>query len=79
VFDVTRDSLLQLFWFRWMYGHVMAWRAWAHLLVEPVRRRIKVWLRVLAPRRARRSLQLLRRFRRRMQADQPIMVKPDTA
>jgi hypothetical protein len=79
VFDVTRDSLLQLFWFRWMYGQVMAWRDWAHLLVEPVKRRIKVWLRVFAPHHARRSLKLLRRFRRSMHARQSTMLKPDAA
>ena len=79
VFDVTRDSLLQLFWFRWIYGHVMAWRDWARLLVEPVKRRVKVWLRVFAPHHARRSLRLLLRFRRYTHARQSPMVKPDTA
>jgi len=68
VFELTRPKLLQLPWFRWLYEHVMVGIAWAHGLVDPIKRRIKVWVRVLSPRRAGRMLRLLRRIRRRMHA-----------
>jgi hypothetical protein len=47
VFDVTRPKLLQIAWFRALYDRVMAWRVWAHDLVEPIRQRSRVWLRFL--------------------------------
>ena len=45
-----------------------AWLAWAHALVDPVKRRIKLWFRMFSPRRAGRTLKLLLRIRRRMRA-----------
>jgi hypothetical protein len=68
VFEVTRPKLLQMAWFRWLYGHVMAWLDWAHRLVDPIKLRIKSWLRLFGPRRANRTLRLLWRIRRRMRA-----------
>jgi hypothetical protein len=68
VFDVTREKLLLLAWFRWIYVNVMACRAWAHRLVDPIKRRIKARLRMFAPRRASRAMRLLFRIRRRMHA-----------
>jgi hypothetical protein len=67
IFDVTRPKLLQLAWFRWVYDHVMAWRDWAHALIDPIKLRIKARMRMFAPTRARRSFRLMRRIRRRMQ------------
>jgi hypothetical protein len=71
VFDMTRPKLLQLTWFRLLYERVMAWLAWAHALVDPIKHRLAGWFRVLAPRRAGRSLRLLMRIRRRMRAPRP--------
>ena len=68
IFEVTRPKLLQLAWFRWLYEHVMVWLAWAHGLVDPVKRRLKIWFRLLSPQRAGRALRLFRRIRRRMYA-----------
>ena len=68
IFDVTRPKLLQLPWFRWLYDHVMLWLALAHGLIDPVKRRLKVWIRVFAPKRAGRAFRLLARIRRRMAA-----------
>jgi hypothetical protein len=68
IFDLTRDKLLQLAWFSWLYQRVMAGLAWAHALVDPIKRRLKTWLRMFAPKRAGRMLRLLIRIRRRMQA-----------
>jgi hypothetical protein len=67
IFDITRPKLLQLAWFRWLYERVMAWLAWAHELVDPIKRRLRRAFRMFAPRRAGRTLRLLMRIRRRMQ------------
>jgi hypothetical protein len=68
IFDLTLPKLLQLAWFRRLYGWVMGALARAHALVDPVKRRIKTWFHIFAPKRARRTLRLLLRIRRRMQA-----------
>ena len=81
IFDVTRDKLLQMAWFRRLYDWVLwlrGWahaqvepikqrlRGWAHDLVEPVRQRLRSYLWLLKPRRAGRFLRRLARIRRRM-------------
>ena len=65
VFDVTRDKLLQMDWFRRMYDWFMWARSWAHAQVEPIRQRLRKigWL--MQPRRAGRFLRRLMRIRRR--------------
>jgi hypothetical protein len=68
IFDVTRTKLLQMPWFRHLYERVLVWIDWAHALVDPIKRRLRRWLRMFAPRRAGRTLRLLMRIRRRMQA-----------
>ncbi len=77
IFDLTRPKLLQLPWFRSFYDWVMTGLAWAHRLIDPIkmtlrarliifRRRAKIWLRMLGPRRASRALKLFLRLRRRI-------------
>jgi ABC-type uncharacterized transport system involved in gliding motility auxiliary subunit len=68
IFDLTRPKLLRLAWFRRLYDSVMRWLAWAHELVEPIKRRLSQAFRVFAPSRAGRTLRLLMRVRRRMRA-----------
>jgi len=68
VFEATRPKLLQMAWFRWLYEHVLAWLAWAHRLVDPIKRRIRALLRMLGPKRAGRMLRLFWRIRQRMRA-----------
>jgi hypothetical protein len=68
IFDLTRPKLLQLVWFRRLYDRVMIWLAWAHDLVDPIKRRLSRAFRMFAPKRAGRTLRLLMRVRRRMQA-----------
>jgi hypothetical protein len=68
IFDVTRDKLLQLAWFKRVYEIVLGLLARAHALVDPVKRRIKLWFRVFSPKRAGRSFRLMMRIRRRMHA-----------
>jgi hypothetical protein len=68
IVDLTLPKLLQLPWFAWLYERVMVWLRWAHDLVDPYKRRLRSWFRMWAPRRAGRTLRLLARIRRRMQA-----------
>jgi len=68
IFDLTRPKLLQLPWFRWLYDRIIVWLAWAHALIDPVKRRIKSWFRLFGPKHASRTLRLLLRIRRRVQA-----------
>ena len=66
IFEVTRPKLLQLPWFRWLYEHMLAWLAWAHGLVDPIKQRLRRIFYIFSPGRAGRTLKLLRRIRRRM-------------
>ncbi len=68
IFEVTRPKLLRMEWFRRVYDGVMRGVAWAHGLIDPVKRRVKAWFRLLSPKRAGRALKLFRRIRRRMSA-----------
>ncbi len=63
VFDATREKLLMMRWFRALYDRVMAWRAWAHALVDPIKQRIRLRMRLLVPQRSRRAYQLFKRMR----------------
>ena len=65
VFDVTRDKLLQLAWFRRMYDWFMWLRDWAHAQTEPIRA-AHAAIGMVAEAAARRSLpRRLMRLRRR--------------
>lgn len=44
IFDVTRPKLLQLSWFRRLYGRVLIWLAWAHGLIDPIKAELRAWL-----------------------------------
>jgi hypothetical protein len=68
IFELTRDKLLLLAWFRRLYDRVVGWRDWANAMVEPIRRRMLRWLRMFTPRRAGRAVRLLLRLRRRIHA-----------
>ena len=66
IFDLTRDKLVLLPWFRGLHDRILVWLAWAHGQIDPVKRRLKSF-RLFAPKRAGRTLRLLIRIRRRMQ------------
>jgi hypothetical protein len=68
IFDVTKPKLLQLAWFRHLYDRVMIWLDWAHALIDPIKDRIKRTFRILSPKHAGRTLRLLHRIRRHVQA-----------
>src|SRR5262245_35376901 len=71
IFDAARERLLLIAWFRWLYWRVIAWRDWAHAIVDPIKRRIRRYARIFAPRRTSRAVRLLMRIRRRMHGPQP--------
>ncbi len=64
IFDVTRDKLLQMAWFRQLYNWVLWLRTWAHDITEPVRDRIRQLTWLLRPQRASKFLRRLIRLRR---------------
>jgi hypothetical protein len=64
VFDVTRPKLLEMGWFEKLYEFILALRAKAKALVEPVKQRILELLRGNGDRRSSRMLRLIQRFRK---------------
>jgi len=64
VFDVTRPKLLQMRWFARLYTCVLALRAKANELVDPVKQRIHEILRGAGTGWSARMLRGIRRFRR---------------
>jgi hypothetical protein len=64
IFDVTRDKLLQMAWFRRLYETMLALRQWAHDITAPVRERVRQLTWLLKPHRAGRFLRRLMRLRR---------------
>jgi hypothetical protein len=68
IFEITREKVLQIPWFRRLYDTVIWLRDWAHEIVDPINLRIKRWVRVLGAGRTRRAFRLLMRLRRRMHA-----------
>jgi hypothetical protein len=71
IFDVTRDKLLQMAWFRRMYDWIMWLRGWAHEITEPVRQRLRQLSWLLKPQRAGRFLRRFMRLRRRAYRSRP--------
>jgi hypothetical protein len=83
IFDVTKDKLVQMAWFRRVYEFFVRardWahekvapitrqlREWSHETIRPIMRRLRRWRRMLRPRHAGRFLERLMRIRRRMRA-----------
>ena len=65
IFDVTRPKLLQMRWFATLYEWVLALRAKAAELVNPIKLRIKEILRGDGDGRSSRMLRMIQRFRKR--------------
>ena len=63
IFDVTRPKLLEMRWFEALYDFVIAMRAKAAELVDPVKRRILEILRGDGEGWSSRTLRLIQRFR----------------
>jgi hypothetical protein len=81
IFEVTKDKLLQMAWFRRVYEFFLwarEWarekvapvtrqlREWSHEAIRPIVRRMRRWRRMLSPRHAGRFIERLMRIRRRM-------------
>jgi hypothetical protein len=64
IFDVTRPKLLEMEWFEKLYDFIMALRAKANALVDPIRTRIKHALRGDGSSWSSRTLRLIQRFRK---------------
>ncbi|CAH1659450.1 hypothetical protein [Chelatococcus asaccharovorans] len=70
LFELCREKLLQLPWFAWLYGHILAIRAWAHRQTEPARRAVRAAIAAVRQRlgfngQLGRRIGLLRRRTRR--------------
>jgi len=61
---VTRDKLLEMPWFERLYDFIIALRARATALVDPVKRRIRDALRGDGDGWSSRTLRLIQRFRK---------------
>jgi len=68
VFDVTRDKLLRMDWFRNLYELVLDLRTRATAVVAPFKVAVRQWVARL---RGRASLGFIQRLRRRIQASRP--------
>ena len=64
IFDVTRPKLLEMAWFEKLYDFVMALRAKAAALVDPIKLRIKEILGGAGDGWSARMLRLIQRFRK---------------
>ena len=64
IFDVTRPKLLEMPWFERLYETVLALRAKAAALVDPIKRRIVEMLRGDGVGWSARMLRLIQRFRK---------------
>ncbi len=65
IFEVTREKLLEMGWFRRMYEWFLWVRDWAHAQTDPIRQRLHQMTWLLKPQRAGRFLRRLMRLRRR--------------
>ena len=64
IFDVTRTKLLQMGWFKKIYEFILAMRAKAAELVEPIKQRIREIMRGNGDSWSARTLRLIARFRK---------------
>jgi hypothetical protein len=64
IFDVTRPKLLEMQWFETLYEFIIALRAKAAALVDPVKLRIRRALRGAGDGWSARMLRLIQRFRK---------------
>jgi hypothetical protein len=65
IFEVTREKLLEMAWFRRMYDWFLWARDWAHAQTDPIRQRLHRLRWLLKPQRTARFLRRLIRLRRR--------------
>jgi hypothetical protein len=66
IFDVTRPKLLQMAWFKKLYDWVMALRAKAHAIIDPIKLRIKEAMGADGGGWSSRLLRMVQQFRKRV-------------
>jgi hypothetical protein len=66
IFDVTRSKLLEMPWFEKLYDWVMAMRAKAHAIVDPIKLRIKEAMGADRGGWSSRLLRMIQHFRKRV-------------
>jgi hypothetical protein len=66
IFDVTRPKLLQMAWFEKLYGWVMAMRAKAYAIVDPIKLRIRDAMGADRGGWSSRLLRMVQHFRKRV-------------
>ena len=71
VFDMTREKLLQLDWFRGLYNYVIWLRDAANALIDPIKQRILRRIRLFMPGMSQRTFRLMMKIRRRAHAEGP--------
>jgi hypothetical protein len=64
IFDVTRPKLLEMAWFEKLYLSILALRARCQAMVEPVKAKIRDFLRGDGDRWSSRAVRLILRFRK---------------
>ena len=64
IFDVTRPKLLELAWFERLYEFILALRAKATALVDPIKQRIREFAAGSGEGWSARTLRLIQRFRK---------------
>jgi hypothetical protein len=64
IFDVTREKLLEMNWFEYLYEFIIDLREKAKALVEPVKEKIAEFLRGSGEGWSARTLRLIQRFRK---------------
>jgi hypothetical protein len=64
IFDVTRPKLLEMAWFESLYEFVIALRAKANAVVDPIKQRLRYALRGDGDGWSSRTLRLIQRFRK---------------
>ena len=68
IFDVTRPKLLQMAWFQKLHDFVMAMRAKAHAIVDPIKLRIKQAMRADRRGWSSRLVRMIQHVRKRAHA-----------
>ncbi len=66
IFDVTRSKLLEMPWFEKLYGWVIALRAKAHAIVDPIKLRIREAIGGARGGWSSRLLRMVQHFRKRV-------------
>lgn len=71
IFDLSKPKLMEIAAFAALYRIVIGGLEWAKAMVDPVKRRVRKWMRVLGPGRAKRFFRIAAAIRRRASRESP--------